>query len=353
MKISKTLDGRLSVLFLNEKELVIRNFVVAIALLFFSAFLFLVSLNIGTIDTGLIDFWKLIKGDDINQQSYFALWDVRLPRLALAFLIGWSVAVSGAILQPIARNPLADPGLFGISHGSLTMTIVLLAFIPGASRMLITLASLAGGLGTALLLLALVGNRHSGGLVILLMGIAVATVLASINSFLILYLPTEASYNASSWMAGSLFQANWLSVSAFTPLFVFSLLGIFLAGHSLNRYDLGNELAQSLGEPVIVSRPLLLLFAVLLSAASVTIVGPLAFLGILAPQIAQFLTGANGSTRLYISGLVGANLVIGADIISKNATIISMPLGLTTTIIGVPLFIIVLRIRTLRQYFQK
>ena len=175
MKISKTLDGRLSVLFLNGKELVIRNFVVAIALLFFSAFLFFVSLNIGTIDTGLIDFWKLIKGDEINQQSYFALWDVRLPRLALAFLIGWSVAVSGAILQPIARNPLADPGLFGISHGSLTMTIVLLAFIPGASRMLITLASLAGGLGTALLLLALVGNRHSGGLVILLMGIAVAT----------------------------------------------------------------------------------------------------------------------------------------------------------------------------------
>ena len=353
MKISKTLDGRLSVGFANGKELVIRNFIVAISLLVFSAFLFLVSLNIGTIDTGLIDFWKLIKGEEINRQSYFALWDVRLPRLALAFLIGWSVAVSGAILQPIARNPLADPGLFGISHGSLTMTIVLLAFIPGASRVLITLASLAGGLGTAVLLLALVGNRHSGGLVILLMGIAVATVLASINSFLILYLPTEASYNASSWMAGSLFQANWLSVSAFTPLFLFSLVGIFLAGHSLNRYDLGNELAQSLGEPVIVSRPLLLLFAVLLSAASVTIVGPLAFLGILAPQIAQFLTGANGSARLYISGLVGANLVIGADIISKNATTISMPLGLTTTVIGVPLFIIVLRIRTLRQYFQK
>lgn len=89
MKISKTLDGRLSVGFANGKELVIRNFIVAISLLFFSAFLFLVSLNIGTIDTGLIDFWKLIKGEEINRQSYFALWDVRLPRLALAFLIGW------------------------------------------------------------------------------------------------------------------------------------------------------------------------------------------------------------------------------------------------------------------------
>ncbi|WP_369805235.1 MULTISPECIES: FecCD family ABC transporter permease [Bartonella] len=353
MMMSRTLDGRLSIRFFNGKELILRNLVTGLFLIISIFILFLISLNLGTIDTGLHDFWRLMRGEEIEQQSYFALWDVRLPRLALAFLIGWCVAVSGAILQPIARNPLADPGLFGISHGSLTTTILLLAFVPAASRVLIAFASLAGGLGTAILLIVLVGNRHAGGLVILLMGIAVATVLASVNSFLILYLPTEASYNASSWMAGSLFQANWLSVTAFIPLFLFSLVAMLIAGHSLNRYDLGNELALALGEPVIVSRPLLLLFAVLLSAASVTIVGPLAFLGILAPQLAQFLTGANGSGRLYLSGLVGANLIIGADIISKNATTISMPLGLTTTILGVPLFIVVLRLRTLRQYFHK
>lgn len=353
MKICDTLDKHRSIRFSNGNEIVIKDLLVGLLLVFFIIVLFLVSLNVGSINTGLKDLWKLLIGENIDQQSYFALQNVRLPRLFLALLIGWSVAVSGAILQPIARNPLADPGLFGISHGSLTTTIVLLAFIPTASRVLITFASLAGGVATAILLIALVGTRHSAGLVILLMGIAVATVLASINSFLILYLPTEASYNASSWMAGSLFQANWSAVFAFTPLFLFSLIAMLLAGRSLNRFDLGSELALSLGESVVISRPLLLIFAVLLSSASVTIVGPLAFLGILAPQLAQFLTGTNGSARLYLSGLVGSNLVIGADIISKNATTISMPLGLTTTIIGVPLFIIILRLRTLNQYFHK
>ena len=351
MKLVHSLDQHLSLRFHNGLEVHIRDIIVSALLLLLSLLLFLTSLHHGITNTGIADFWNLITGHSIAAQSQYVLLDIRLPRLLVAFLIGWSVALSGAILQPIARNPLADPGLFGISHGSLTTTMLLLAILPDASKILVMAASLIGGFGVALLLLFLVGNRNASGFAILLMGIALATILASINSFLILYLPSEASYNIANWMAGSLFQANWDVVFTLLPLVIISLIGILFAGRSLNRLELGNELALALGEPLHWSRPILLFFAVLLSAAAVTIVGPLAFLAILASQITHFLTSAMGSARLFLCGLVGANLVLAADMMSKSSLFdLGLPLGLSFTLLGVPLFIIILNIRALRNY---
>ncbi|PHM53502.1 FecCD iron compound ABC transporter, permease family protein [Xenorhabdus hominickii] len=171
-----------------------------------------------------------------------------LPHILLGLMVGWCAALAGAILQPIARNPLADSGLFGISQGAMTMIIILLAFIPSTPKMLIVLAALTGGLIVALFLTLLVGNNRASGLVILLMGIAVSSVLSSVSSFLILYLPTELSLNLAGWMDRCFRPAGQLlHIASFMPLFLLSIIGILITGPALNRYELGNELALSLG----------------------------------------------------------------------------------------------------------
>ncbi|MEE2864577.1 MAG: iron chelate uptake ABC transporter family permease subunit, partial [Pseudomonadota bacterium] len=195
-----------------------------------------------------------------------------------------------------------------------------------------------------------VGSERSSGLSIVLMGIAIETVLSSFGSLLILYLPTETSIALSEWLAGSLFQANWTVIAAFTPLFVLSLAAIFVLGPAMATYDLGSEMAMALGEPVGRSRPLILLTAVVLSSAAVTAVGPLVFLGVLAPHIAGFLSPAVARARLFLSALMGGILVLIADALTRGlGGSLPMPLGLSLTMVGVPLFIIALRLQALRK----
>lgn len=306
--------------------------------------------GIGLTPTGIADLFRALHGGALSDSEGYALWTVRLPRIVLGFMVGWAVALSGALLQSLARNPLADPGLFGFSQGSILMIMLLLIVAPVAPKALVAVAAVAGGLCVAGLLLWLVGGERSGGLSIVLMGIALETVLSSVGSLLLLYLPTETSIALSEWLAGSLFQANWSLIGAFAPLFLLSIAGILLIGRAMAIYDLGEDMAMALGEPVARSRPLVLLFAVLLSSAAVTAVGPLVFLGVLAPQIAGFLSPAVGRARLFLSALMGGILVVAADVLTRGlASDLPMPLGLALTLIGVPIFILALRLQALRK----
>ncbi|PHM58994.1 iron ABC transporter permease [Xenorhabdus sp. KK7.4] len=350
MKFGQAIDGKRVLRFANGLQMRTLDIKVGLCLFTITIILVVISLSVGVTDVGVYEFLHMLFGNSLEHHQFYALWVVRIPHILLGLMVGWCAALAGAILQPIARNPLADPSLFGISQGSMTMIIILLAFVPNAPNMLIVLAALAGGLAVALFLTLLVGNNRASGLAILLMGIAVSSVLGSVSSFLILYLPTELSLHLAGWMEGSLFQASWSVIASFIPLFLLSIIGILLIGPALNRYELGNELALSLGEPIKYSRPMLMGFSVLLSAASVTAVGPLSFLGILAPHLASFISSATGRARLFLSALVGGNLVIAADIITKAAPAgVFIPIGLSFTLIGVPLFILTMRLRALRK----
>jgi ABC-type Fe3+-siderophore transport system permease subunit len=222
--------------------------------------------------------------------------------------------------------------------------------VPAAPKTLVALAAVGGGLAVAFLLIALVGRERSSGLAILLMGIAIESALSSVSSVLLLYTPAETSLSLADWMAGSLFQASWSTILVFAPLFAASLVGIFLIGRALAVFDLGNEMAMALGETVRHSRPLVIVFAVILSASSVTAVGPLTFLGVIAPHLATFVSPAVGRARLFLSGLTGGILVVTADTLSRGLVADTpMPIGLALTLIGVPLFILTLRLQALRR----
>ncbi|WP_339851218.1 iron ABC transporter permease [uncultured Nisaea sp.] len=317
-----------------------------VAAIVFSGF----SINIGVTQTGFVDLLETVIGGQLGDDQTYTLWNIRFPRILLGFMAGWCVAITGAMLQSLARNPLADPGLFGLSQGAMAVIMLLLVFLPNAPRSLIPLAAMIGGLGVAFLLIWLTGGSHANGLALLLMGIAVETVLSSITSILLLYTPPDTSYAVSSWLAGSLYQASWSGIVALAPWCVLSLPAIFLIGRALRSYDLGAEMAMSLGEQVSRSRPIILFVAVLLSSAAVTAVGPLMFLGVMAPHLAGFMSQATGRSRLVLSGLMGGVLVVGADCLTRGlAGNLAIPIGLSLTIIGVPLFIISLRLKALKD----
>lgn len=350
MKLERSTDGKPVLRFQTGLSVKLGNLWACVLLCATALVLAAISVGVGTTDTGLWDLMAMLTGTTPEEDQAFALWDVRLPRLIIGFMAGWCIAIAGAILQSIARNPLADPGLLGLSQGAMLMIILLIVFAPDASRDLMPFAAIAGGLCVAMLLIWIVGGERSSGLAILLMGIAVETVLSSVTSILILYSPQELSFALSEWVAGSLFEASWNRILSFAPWFALSFPAIFLTGQALRSYGLGEEMAMALGEPITRSRPLILFVAVLLSSAAVTAVGPLIFLGVMAPHIAGFLSPATGRARLILSGLMGGVLVIAADMLTRAfAGDLVLPIGLSIMIVGVPMFIIALRLRALRN----
>ena len=313
----------------------------------------LVGLGVGATRTGPLDLLAAVLGD-APEADTFALLTVRGPRIVLGFLAGACVAVAGAMLQAVARNPLADPGLLGLSQGSMVMIMALVVLVPDAPPALVPVAAVAGGLLVAGGLVLLAGRAHTAGLAILLMGIAAETMLSAVGSILILYSPPEASYALGDWLAGTLFTASWSTIAALVPFALAGAVAVALIGRALEAYEMGEEMAMALGESVTRSRPALVFIAVLLNAAAVSAVGPLSFLGVMAPQLAGLLAPASGRPRLVLSALTGGALVIAADTLARAAGGdalgggIALPIGLSLTLVGVPLFVVAMRLRALR-----
>lgn len=318
------------------------------ALLMLSA---LLSVWTGSTQASVEDWLRLLQGQSVPGDAlHYAVVSVRLPRVLLACLAGWCVAVSGAILQSIARNPLADPGLLGLSQGAVTAVMALRILLPTAPAWLTSLGGVLGGVGVALLLVALVGRTRTNGLAILLMGLAMESVLSSVAAVLLLYLPGDASVAMAEWMAGSLFQANWASLSILLVLVVLSLPALLLTGPSLAVQALGTDMAMALGLDAARIRPALLLLAVLMNTLAVVVVGPLTLLGVIAPQLADFVCRSCGSMRLLLSGLMGSLLVLLADTMSRGLlTDTALPVGLALTLVGVPLFVVAMRLQAWKQ----
>lgn len=349
MRTRQGLDGRRSLVMADGMAVRISDIAAMAGLLVLVFAAALLSLFVGATAILPSDAWRLFWGDVGNTDAAFVIIQVRAPRILMAIMVGWCVAMTGAMLQSLSQNPLADPGLLGLSQGAIVMVMVLLIFLPAASPFLQPFAALLGALIIGVVLMALVGRSHAVGTAILLLGIAIETVLSSIASILILYTPPETSYVLSEWLAGSLFRSNWTTLAAFFPWFLFSFAALILGGRALRSYDLGEWMAMALGEGIGWSKPAILGVAILLTAATVTAVGPLAFLGVIAPHLANMVQPSTGRIRLVLSGLMGSLMVILADILTRAlAGSVPLPTGLGMIMIGAPIFVIALRLRALK-----
>lgn len=268
----------------------------------------------------------------------FEVWNHRLPRSLVAMMVGGALGLAGALVQGIIRNPLASPEILGVTQGAglaLTAAIIGWAHIPAGILPLV--ACLGGAGGAALLMLYNTSSSFSGAR-FALSGVAIAVTLASITEFLILSHPLDIN-TALLALTGSLWSRNWHHVLLALPLLVLIPFGLSFA-KSLNLIGLGDETAISLGTSLRTVRRLALGCAVTLTSVGVGIIGPIGFVGLVAPHLARRLVGGHYQNLLPAATVIGALLLVLADTVGRTLIAPSeIPAGIFTAAIGAPYFL--------------
>ncbi|MDF2844682.1 MAG: ABC-type enterobactin transport system, permease component [Herbinix sp.] len=276
---------------------------------------------------------KVLLGEQIKGAT-FAIGTIRLPRMLAGLLVGLAFGIAGSTFQTILRNPLASPDIIGVSSGSSVAAVFCILMLK-VSGSIVSISAVIAGLSVAAIIYLLSrGGSFSGGRLILI-GIGVQAMLNAVISYMILKASEYDVPGALRWLSGSLNGIQMTKIpSLFFVVIIFGLL-IFLFGRHLKILELGEQSAITLGVRTDVTRLLLILSAVFLIAFATAVTGPVAFTAFLAGPIAARLVGIGAPNELP-SGLVGAILVLGADLIGQFAFDTRFPVGIITGILGAP-----------------
>ncbi|MEP5153585.1 iron ABC transporter permease [Planktotalea sp.] len=313
----------------------------------------LASLQIGASEVTLSSVaTKLIAGESLSRMEQVILWDIRLPRLAMGILIGGALAVSGAMMQGLFRNPLADPGIVGVGAGAglgAIIAIVLGGFLPAAflgtfKNHLIPLAAFLGGWVSTILLyrVATRGGRTSVA-TMLLAGIALAALAGAVSGILVYMADDKQLRDLTFWGLGSLAGASWTKLLAAAPLIALSFGASFFLGRGLNTLALGEATAAHIGIDVQRMKLIAILSVASATGAAVAVSGGIGFIGIVVPHLLRLATGPDHRTLLPNAALLGASLLILADVISRSIIApAELPIGIVTAVLGAPVFLWIL-----------
>jgi iron complex transport system permease protein len=302
------------------------------------------SLLAGSYGLAPIEVWAALRGELPNDMSSTVVWEFRLPRLLAAALTGAMFALAGALLQGLTRNPLADPSLVGVSQGASLAVVALIVAVPGTGAGVRSLAAFGGALATAALILWLSRGREAGGSVrFILMGIGVAAFISALTSSLLTYGRLDDALAALAWLAGSIHSAGWGEVHALALVLLALVPALVWAARPLGPIGFGPDMATGLGVPVRSVRTVLTLLAVALAGIAVAAVGPLSFVGLVAPHMARRLARSGPGLHLALSAATGALMVATADLVGRAAFApLQIPAGIVTALIGAPAFVVLL-----------
>lgn len=309
----------------------------------------------GTAAIGVADLWDWLTGTS-SSQTAAVIVDSRLPRLAAGVVVGLSLGVAGAVMQSVARNMLASPDTLAVNSGAyLAVTVGATVGLPSAVGGDLALA-FGGGLIAALIVFALAGTEY-GTVRLVLAGTVISLGFTALSTMLIILNPLEA-IGLQAWEAGSLSQNGFGSVRLMTPVMLVVLAVAMLYARRLDLLTLGDDEARSLGVPVRPTQLAVIVLAVLLSAVSVTLAGPLGFIGLVAPALVRLgtakVTGLHRHRALLpLSGLAGVAIVLLADVtvraVMGSQRAVQVPTGVATTLLGaVVLVVFALRLRAAR-----
>lgn len=327
-----------------------RFFVASILVL---AAVMLASLTTGASGTSL---WQALSrwvaGEEIALRERVILFDIRMPRTVLGALVGASLAVSGAVMQGLFRNPLADPGLVGVSAGAslgAICAIVLGGALPPAIAAMtgfytVPLAAFLGGWGTTMLLYA-VSTRHgrTSVAVMLLAGIALGALTGALSGLLVYKANDAQLRDLTFWGLGALAGATWIKVLVAGPLILLALIVAPFLARGLNGLTLGEASAHHLGLPVQRIKRVAILTVAGATGASVAVSGGIGFVGIVVPHLLRLAIGPDHRWLLPCSATFGATLLLIADMIARNVVApAELPIGIVTAIIGGPFFLYIL-----------
>jgi iron complex transport system permease protein len=303
-----------------------------------------VNIGVGEYPIAPLDVIKTLLHLPTGNQDYDLIVNtLRLPRMLVAALAGLALGVSGAIMQGLTRNPLADPGILGISAGAGLVAVPLIVVMKDVPAGVIPVASFGGALVVAALIYMLAWRGGDSPIRLILVGIGLGALAGAATQLLITFGDVYDVQRALIWLAGSVYGRSW---EEFWPLLpwvaVFVPLALLLA-RDLNALNLGEDLARSLGSSVARQRGLLLITAVALAGATVAAASTIGFVGLMAPHVARRLVGPDHRGLLPTAGVFGALIVVGADLVGRTLFApIELPCGLVTAAIGAPFFIFLL-----------
>ncbi|MBF2035335.1 MAG: iron ABC transporter permease [Leptolyngbyaceae cyanobacterium T60_A2020_046] len=285
----------------------------------------------------------LRQGDAIHQTI---LWDLRLPRVLAALLVGGALGLAGALLQGMLRNGLAGPFLLGISAGAGLMVVLMVGV--GLVQIWVPLGAWLGAVITTVMvyLLARTGATLSVERLVL-GGVAFSSLFGAVQSLLLLLSPDGQIQAALNWLIGSLNGRGWTEVTLVGPGLVVAAIAGCLLARQVNLLSLGDDLATGLGTSLTRSRVLIGAIATLLAAGAVSIAGLVGFVGLIVPHGVRLLVGTDYRLVLPFSTLGGALVLSGADLVARAGPV-ELPVGVVTAMLGAPVFIGLLHRRRLR-----
>lgn len=338
---------------LGRVSFVWRPWLVCVTLLLAAAtfLLFCLSIGVGDFPIGLPRVVATIlgRGERVDE---FVIMDLRMPRALAGLVVGIALGVSGAITQSIARNPLASPDILGITGGAGAVAVFLVTVSGGTAAAVVntvglSAAALLGGLGTGLLVYFLAWRRGIDGFRLILIGISVSAVMQAITTWLLVRADIRDVARAQAWLVGSLDNRSSDDVRLALWCTLVLLVVVACVAFQFKPMHFGDEIAAGLGVRYARVRAVLLLCAVLLAGVAVSAAGPVPFVALVAPQVAMRLARCP-TPPMPASGLVGALLLIGADLVARTALPVSLPVGVVTAAIGGP-FLVYLLVRANRR----
>lgn len=309
----------------------------------------LLSLASGAAGLGVGDLLGAVWGKGLDLRDRVVLFDIRLPRLVLGAAVGAALAVSGVLLQGLFRNPLADPGIVGVSSGAglgAVLAIVLGGLLPATltatvGQALVPLAAGLGGWGTTLLLyrVSTSGQRTDVALM-LLAGIALAALAGAATGVLTYLADDQQLRDLTFWSMGSLAGATWAKLAAALPLMAPALLAAPHLARGLNLLSLGEAQAAHMGTDVQRLKRMTILTAAAATGAAVAVSGGIGFVGIVVPHLLRQAQGPDHRQLIPNAALLGAALLVLADLVSRTiVTPAELPIGILTALIGAPVFL--------------
>lgn len=314
-----------------------------ILLIFFFAAIFGIILSVmkGSVEIPFNEIISALIGNNSTSHEQI-LNNIRLPRTIVAALVGINLSLSGAILQAVMKNPLADPHIIGISSGAGLAGIAVMLLFP-EKNYAITPVAFIGAMSAALLIYILAWKNGIRPVRIILAGVAVSAFLgAGISSLMILH--SDKVHGALMWMVGGLSARSWPHVEIILPYTIFGAILAFIGAKYLNVLALGDETAKSLGLRVELVRIIFTALAALLAASAVSVAGLLGFVGLIVPHAARLIIGSDHNFLLPGSALLGIATLTLSDTFAR--TIFSpaeLPVGIVMAAAGAPFFLFLLR----------
>ncbi|MET3574963.1 FecCD family ABC transporter permease [Bhargavaea ullalensis] len=302
---------------------------------------FVLALTLGAADTGIRDVWLAVTSGGGEHAS--VLRELRIPRVTAAVFTGAALAVAGAVMQGVTRNPLADPGLLGLTSGANAALALSLALIPGITRVGILAACFIGA-AAGMAIVFSIGASSRGGMSAMRLVVAGAAVTAFLQAVAdgtgIVF---QISKDVSMWTAGGLMGTTPDSLIV-VPFIVAGLVGAVLVSRQLTILSLQEDVAVGLGQRVFLIKTIMMAITALLAGAAVALVGNLAFVGLIIPHLVRAVAGADYRAIIPISAIIGAVFMVLADLAGRlvNAPF-ETPVVAITALIGLPFFLIIVR----------